>query len=154
MVHRNNKTIIEIITTLTNEFAEEIKVEDVITLFEDILKHFHKNELDLIQLETLTHDQKTELYTEIKMLITLLRALNGNLANQSITRTLTHKLIEALSIKARAKRHHLSKQQLEIKIKEGQKEILAKLDNVNQHNTHKHRHKVRQLEIGLPKKLK
>ena len=151
MVHHNNKTIIEIITALPNEFAEEIRVEDVVILFEYILKHFHKNELDLIQLDVLTHDQKTELYAEIKTLITLLRALNGNSANQAITRTLTHKLIEVLSIKARAKRHPLSKQELETKIKKEQKEILSKLENTNHHTKHKQRQKVRQLEIGLPK---
>ena len=66
MAYRNNKIIIEIITALTNEFAEEIRVDDVVALFEDIIKHFHKNELDLIQLDALNHDQKTELYTEIK----------------------------------------------------------------------------------------
>ena len=48
MAYRNNKIIIEIITALTNEFAEEIRVDDVVALFEDIIKHFHKNELDLI----------------------------------------------------------------------------------------------------------
>ena len=69
MAYRNNKTIIEIITALTNEFAEEIRVDDVVALFEDIIKHFHKNELDLIQLGALNHDQKTELYTEIKKII-------------------------------------------------------------------------------------
>ena len=148
MIDHNNKVIIEIITALTNEFAEEIRVDDVVALFEDIIKHFHKNELDLIQLDALNHDQKTELYTEIKTLITLMRALNGNSENQSITRTLTHKLIEVLSIKARAERHHLSKHDLEIKIKKEQKEILEKLENTNQHT----RHRVKLLEKELQRK--
>ena len=30
MAYRNNKIIIEIITALTNEFAEEIRVDDVV----------------------------------------------------------------------------------------------------------------------------
>lgn len=154
MPHRNNKTITEIIVAITNEFAEEITAEDVIILFEDILKYFHKNELDLIQLDKLSHDQKTELYTEIKTLITLLRSLSGNSANRSITRTLTNKLIEVLSVKARAKRHHLTKQQLEVKIKEEQKEILTKLGTINLHTTHKNRYKARKLEKSLPKKIK
>jgi hypothetical protein len=146
MIDRNNKVIIEIITALTNEFAEEIRVTDVVALFEDMLKHFHKNELDLVQLDSLNHDQKTELYTEIKTLITLMRALKSNSENQAITHTLTRKLIEALSVKARAKRHHLSKEELEVKIKKEQKAIFEKLENINQHNMHKDKYKVRKLQ--------
>lgn len=129
-----NAAITAIITSATEHFSGNIAVDDMMALFEDVIKHFQESDIDLVKLHELSHDQKIELFSEIKTLIDLIKALRGN--KEITAQTLVVQLIGALSIKERAKKRQLSDLQLEHKIREERMKLSAIFQNLDSHHKH------------------
>ena len=71
--------------------------EDMIALFEDIIKFFSGREEEFLNFEELSDDAKQAIYTEIKNVIALLQQLRGAVDKEAIMQMLSENLINNLS---------------------------------------------------------
>lgn len=96
-----HQTIDKIIEDLCERHSSDAIEEDIIALFEDIIKFFSGREEDFISFDSLTMDQKEELYNEIITIINLLRKLGTSIDKESAMTILSKNLIESLSKKSK-----------------------------------------------------
>jgi hypothetical protein len=96
-----HQTIDKIIGDLCNKNSSETIEEDIIALFEDIIRFFSGREEDFIDFNSLPMDQKEQIYNEIMTIINLLRKLGPSVDRPAAMTILSKNLIATLSKKSR-----------------------------------------------------
>ena len=69
-------TVDSIISELCQKYQSDDIAQDIISLFEDIIKFFAGREEDFISFDTMPQDQKEAIYHEIITIIELLKKLS------------------------------------------------------------------------------
>jgi len=97
-------TIDNIIKDLCQKHSTENLEKDIIALFEDIIQFFSGREDDFIDFDSISMDQKEEIYNEIMTIINLLRKLGKSVDRKEALKIMSQNLLVSLSKK---NRHHL-----------------------------------------------
>jgi hypothetical protein len=101
---KTQESIDAVIREMCDEHQSEELEKDIIALFEDILKFFSGRSEDFINFESLSAEQKKELYVEIKAVIALLKKLKGGIDKQEVIKLLSQGMISTFS-KGQHKKH-------------------------------------------------
>lgn len=83
----------KILDDLCLQNESEIIEEDIIALFEDIMKLFEGREEEFLNFEELSPDAKKAIYIEIKNIIALLQQLRGAADKQAVMEMLSKNLV-------------------------------------------------------------
>ncbi len=109
---KTQESIDKIIKDLSDEHQSENLEQDIIALFEDILKFFSGRSEDFINFDSLSSAQKKELYVEIKAVIEILRKLKSGPDKQEAIKLLSKGMISTFS-KSSHKKHSVEVLSLE-----------------------------------------
>ncbi|MCH9754174.1 MAG: hypothetical protein K0T99_04675 [Alphaproteobacteria bacterium] len=96
-----HQTIDKIIGELCAKHSSDNLEEDIIALFEDIIRFFSGREEDFIDFDSIPIDQKELIYNEIMTIINLLRKLGSSVDKHSAMTVLSKNLIATLSKKSK-----------------------------------------------------
>jgi hypothetical protein len=96
-----HRTIDFIIDDLSQKYQGDDLEQDIIALFEDIIRFFSGREEDFISFDELSLEQKEELYNEITTIINLLKKLGQSIDRQETIKILSQSLIGSFSKKSR-----------------------------------------------------
>ena len=94
-------TIDSIIQDLCQKHHSDNIEEDIIALFEDIIKFFSGREEDFIDFDSIPMDQKEQIYNEIMIIINLLKKLGKSVDRNETIKLLSQNLIVSFSKKSK-----------------------------------------------------
>lgn len=87
----------QIIKEICEIHSEENLEQDIIALFEDIIKYFSGKEEEFITLKSLPLNEQKEIYAEIKTIINLLKTLGHSADKKELLSMLSKSLIKKFS---------------------------------------------------------
>ena len=94
---KTQESIDKIIKDMCDENQSEDLEQDIIALFEDILKFFSGRSEDFINFDSLSPEQKKELYVQIKAVIEILKKLKSGPDKQEAIQLLSKGMIATFS---------------------------------------------------------
>lgn len=96
---KTQESIDKIIKDMCDENQSEDLEQDIVALFEDIVKFFSGRSEDFINFDALSSEQKKELYVEIKAVIEILKKLKGGQDKQEAIALLSKGMLSTFSKK-------------------------------------------------------
>ena len=94
---KTQESIDKIIKDMCDENQSEDLEQDIIALFEDILQFFSGRSEDFVNFDSLSPEQKKELYVEIKAVIEILKKLKSGPDKQEAIKLLSKGMIATFS---------------------------------------------------------
>jgi hypothetical protein len=92
---KTSQTIDDIISTLCKKYDSKHLEEDILALFEDIIEFFSGREEEFIDFDSISMDQKEQIYNEIITIINLIRKLGKSADRSEIMKILSKNLIKS-----------------------------------------------------------
>lgn len=96
---KTQESIDKIIKDMCDESQSEDLEQDIVALFEDVVKFFSGRSEDFINFDALSPEQKKELYAEIKAVIEILKKLKGGQDKQEAIALLSKGMLSTFSKK-------------------------------------------------------
>ena len=93
---KTQKVIDQMIGDLCEEHKSEALEQDIVAMFEDIIRFFSGREEEFINLDAMSAEQKKTLYAEIRILIEYFKKMRGSQDKQEVINIISKGLIYSL----------------------------------------------------------